>query len=165
MSETVLCICAIGLFIAVMVYVVKKKDNKTLATIPEEFKYVYIDLSGFIAIDPRNKQMLLSQAGISEMYDFADIQSHERTAHKVRARRGRSKKATTVDCLLLRVNDPENPMWEFFGVGGEDEMDCVYLLVSRALDGTLPDTNKRRVFDGMNTEEFKALLSIGTEAK
>ena len=66
--------------------------------------------------------------------------------------------------LIFHVNDPKNPTWKFEGV--EDEIDCAELLVSRALDGTLPDTDERRIIDGpVSAKKFMPFLSTGTGAQ
>ena len=72
-------ICAGMLFIAGIFYFLIRAQKKIIATIPEEFKYIYIRMDNFIAIDLRNQKMLLAQEfGTRKMYDFADIQEYKR---------------------------------------------------------------------------------------
>lgn len=176
--KTILVICAAvlgGAAITAVFYVMKRLEEKTVATIPEEFRYIYANIAkitfvNFIAIDPRNQKMLLDLDGTRKMYDFADIQGHETDTREInvrhttyksngRIKRGIGKK--TVYDLILRVNDLVNPTWQFSS-GVKDEVDCAELLVSRALDGTLPDTDERRIFNTWNAKKFKSFLSAGT---
>lgn len=184
--KIILVICAVVLLIAVVVaifYVMKQNEEKTIATIPEDFRFIYVNISkiffvNFIAIDQRNKKMLLDLAGTRKMYDFADIQGCERDTHTIelnhysyrKSRLGNrvkkritSKKHTIYD-LILHVNDQANPAWQFSS-RVKDEMDCAELLISRALDGTLPDTDERRILKLWNTKGFESFLSSGTGAQ
>lgn len=162
--EPIFCICGVVLLFAVLFYFAKQAEKKTIASIPEEFKYIYVNIYDFIAVDPRNRKILLALEGTREMYDFADIQEYERDTRTIRKRSGkRGTSIETVYYLILHVNDKVSPTWQFSGE--KDEMDCATLLVSRALDGTLPDTDERRIFDGFGAEKFKAHLSSRTRTQ
>lgn len=157
--------CALVLIYVAWNYYDNKSDKKKLASIPEEFKYLYIYGAGtddFIAIDMRNKKMLLSLYGIGKTYDFADIQGHEKDKISARKTKLGGKFVWEYD-LVLHVNDPQKPMWKFRG--NRDETYCVELLVSRALDGTLPDTDERKTFKTRNVKDCESFLSTGTGAQ
>ena len=165
--ETTLVICAVVLFIAAFAYYRMRADKKNIASIPEEFKYIYLysrSYINFLAIDLQNKKMLLSLEGARKIYDFSDIQGYEKDSHVSKSTRNSKPISTTWYHLILHVNDPENPTWKFSS-DLKDEFDCTEFLVSRALDGTLPDTNERRIFDIMNAKKCKLLLSTGTGAQ
>lgn len=178
--KIILVICAVVLLIAAVVaifYVMKQNEEKTIATIPEDFRFIYVNISkiffvNFIAIDQRNKKMLLDLAGTRKMYDFADIQGCERDMHTIelnhysyrKSRLGNRVKKHTIYDLILHVNDQANPAWQFSS-RVKDEMDCAELLISRALDGTLPDTDERRILKLWNTKGFESFLSSGTGAQ
>ena len=164
----IFCLCAVVLLVA-MVYYGKREEKKTIASIPDEFKYIYVSIANFIAIDLRNQKILLALDGTRKMYDFADIQRYERDTHEEIKRHKRVRKHTvraiidTVYDLMLHVNDQVNPTWQFSS-SDIDVMDCAELLVSRALDGTLPDTDERRIIDDnvISVKKFKSFLSTGT---
>ena len=165
--ETTLVICAVVLFIAAFAYYRMRADKKNIASIPEEFKYIYLcyrSYINFLAIDPRNKKMLLSLEGARKIYDFSDIQGYEKDSHVSKSTRNSKPISTTWYHLILHVNDPENPTWKFSS-DLKDEFDCIEFLVSRALDGTLPDTDERRIFDIMNAKECASRLSSGKGRK
>ena len=162
--ETIFCYCAIVLFFAAVFYYSHRDKKKKLASIPEDFKYVYFMFAdNFLAIDLRNQKMLLSK-GPRKIYDFSDIQEYEKDSHVSKSTRNSKPISTTWYHLILHVNDPENPTWKFSS-DLNDEFDCIEFLVSRALDGTLPDTDERRIFDIMNAKECESLLSTGTGAQ
>lgn len=148
----------------------KWRNKKTVASIPEEFKYVYLEAFDCIAVDLRHKKILLSQEatksqkGGKKIYDFADIQKYERDSYIPDLRYSNTPPQYY---LILHVNDPEHPTWQFRSPI-IDPMDCAELLVSHALDGTLPDIDERRLingYDNESTEAFKSLLSTGTGAQ
>ena len=156
-------ICAGMLFIAGIFYFLIRAQKKIIATIPEEFKYIYIRMDNFIAIDLRNQKMLLAQEfGTRKMYDFADIQEYKRDTqvtegHYISKGRRRAKK-TTKHYLTLHVNDRVNPMWQFSSDLKYD-IDAATLLVSRALDGLLPDIAERKILTIWNAMLFNSFLS------
>ena len=135
----------------------EEERKKNTASIPKEFKYIYVYADRIIAIDLRNKKMLLRIDGPRKKYDFADIQGYERSVKKI----GRSNGVF----LTLHVKDRRNPTWDFGG--GQYGVACAELLVSRALDGTLPDTDERRIFDHTRDtlKKLMSLLSSGTGAQ
>ena len=161
--ETIFCYCAIVLFFAAVFYYSHRNKKKKLASIPEDFKYVYFMFADdFLAIDLRNQKMLLSK-GPRKIYDFSDFQGHERGESYIRPRKGKRRLWYH---LILHVNDPVNPTWKFSSPV-KDKIDCAELLVSRALDGTLPDIDERRIIDDnlASVKKFMSFLSTGTGAQ
>ena len=76
--EPIFVMCAVVLFLAGIFYYSHRDKKKKLASIPEDFKYVYFMFAdNFLAIDLRNQKMLLSK-GPRKIYDFSDFQGHER---------------------------------------------------------------------------------------
>ena len=51
-------------------------------------------------------------------------------------------------------------MWKFITTNSEESFDCMELLISRALDGTLPDTDERRILKIGNSKEIKLFLKL-----
>lgn len=158
--QTALVICAVVIFIGGFAYYRMQQDKTIIASIPEEFKYVYLCYSSddFLAIDPRNKKMLLSLKDARKIYALSDIQKYEKDSHVSKSTYKGKPRRTTWYHLILHVNDPENPTWKFSS-DLQNEFDCIELLVRRALDGTLPDTDERKVFDIMNGDECHLILS------
>ena len=166
-----------ALFLIVLIFLViyfryaKWREEKFIAAIPEEFKYVHASLicfeSGIIAIDLRNKKILLSPRAVRnkkaprKIYNFSDIQGYERDSH---IRYGKSTSTTMYD-LRLHVNDPKSPTWQF-SYEYKKDIDSLELFVSSALDGTLPDIDERMIIhDYESIEAFESLLSSGTGAQ
>lgn len=184
--KTALVIFALLLGVAIVAavfYARTRIEDEAVAKIPDEFRYIYVNFdkvifANFIAIDLRNKKMLLELDGKRKIYDFSDIKEHKRDTHEIESRRSRGKVTVqdgeikpngriinlTVYDLTLHVNDPENPTWQFSS-GVEDEIDCAQLLLSRAFDGTLPDTDERKVLSLKNAKKFRSLLPAYTGTK
>ena len=160
--EPIFVMCAVVLFLAGIFYYSHRDKKKKLASIPEDFKYVYFMFAdNFLAIDLRNQKMLLSK-GPRKIYDFSDLQGHEREESYI-SRKGRR---TLWHHLRLHVNDPEKPTWGYSSPV-KDEIDCAELLVSCALDGTLPDIDERRIIDDnlASVKKIMSFLSTGTGAQ
>ena len=153
------------LFAAALVYASYREEKKMLAAIPEEFQYVFVcGSSDCLAIDPRNKKIFLSLKRFlswkKKMYDFADIQRYERDSRTIQSYSKGNISRTTYYYLTIYVNDSEKAMWKFITTNSEESFDCMELLISRALDGTLPDTDERRILKIGNSKEIKLFLKL-----
>ena len=158
------------LFAAALVYASYREEKKMLAAIPEEFQYVFVcGSSDCLAIDLRNKKIFLSLKRFlswkKKMYDFADIQRYERDSRTIQSYSKGNISRTTYYYLTIYVNDSEKAMWKFITTNSEESFDCMELLISRALDGTLPDTDERRILKIGNSKEIKSFLTSGTGAQ